>query len=92
VKTASAAEAKAHFAELVREAESGRSVVITRHGKPVVALVSASSVAELDRLRSAGTRAGLASIAGGWKGSDELVKNLGGAGRTPPRKTPRLDE
>ncbi len=92
MKTASAAEAKARFAELVREAENGASVVITRHGKPVVALVSARDLAELDRLRSAGTRGGLAGVAGGWKGSDELVMHVRDARRTPARKSPRLDE
>ena len=32
------AEAKAKFAELVRKAEAGEPVIITRHGHPVVTL------------------------------------------------------
>ncbi|MEM7530051.1 MAG: type II toxin-antitoxin system prevent-host-death family antitoxin [Pseudomonadota bacterium] len=31
-------EAKAQFAELIRRAEAGEAVVITRHGRPVVEL------------------------------------------------------
>jgi len=86
----SAAEAKAHFSECLRAAEQGRDVVITRHGKVVAALVSAAEVAQLRRLRAAGPRAGLAGVAGGWKGSDELVERLGELGRTRSRKVPRL--
>lgn len=32
------AEAKAKFAELVRKAEAGEPVIITRHGRPVATL------------------------------------------------------
>ena len=34
----SIAQAKARFAELVKRAESGEEIVITRHGKPVVSM------------------------------------------------------
>ena len=34
------AHAKTTFSECIRQAEHGQSVVITRHGKPVAALVS----------------------------------------------------
>lgn len=34
--TYSVAEAKAKFSELIDKAEAGQSVVITRHGQPVV--------------------------------------------------------
>jgi prevent-host-death family protein len=33
------ADAKAHFAECVREVEAGRSIVLTRHGRAVARLV-----------------------------------------------------
>ncbi len=66
----SVAEAKAHFSDCVRKVEAGSAVVITRHGKPVVALVPAAELEELERLRAAGPAGGLASIAGGWKGSE----------------------
>lgn len=44
-------EAKAQLTELVRRAESGEVVVLTRHGKPAVRLVPAAEPAprKLDR-------------------------------------------
>lgn len=36
-------EAKAQLTELVRRAESGETVVLTRHGKPAVRLVPAET-------------------------------------------------
>jgi len=50
-----------------RKAEAGDPVVITRHGKPVVALVPAAELEQLERLRAAGPEGGLASLAGGWE-------------------------
>lgn len=90
-KRVSVAEAKAHFADCVRKAETGDPVLITRHGKPVVALVPANDLETLRRLRAAGPEGGLASLAGGWKGSEDLVEILGGLRRTGPRSSPRLD-
>jgi len=37
--TRSVGDAKAHFAECVREVEKGQTVVLTRHGRPVAKLV-----------------------------------------------------
>lgn len=37
----SIAEAKARFAEIIRRAESGEDVVLTRHGRPVAHLTPA---------------------------------------------------
>ena len=87
--TVSAAKAKAEFAECIRKAEAGDSVVITRHGKAVVALVRADRLEQLERLRSAGPAAGLAGLAGGWRGSDELVRVLARSRRTRARRVPR---
>ena len=70
----SLAEAKATFSECIREVESGKSVRITRHGKPVAALVRPQDLENLERLRKAGPEGGLASLAGGWEGSEELVR------------------
>jgi len=50
-------EAKAHFSDHLRASERGESIVITRHGKPVAALVSARDLPELVRLRAAGPAA-----------------------------------
>ncbi len=88
--TVSAAKAKAEFAECVRKAEAGDPVVITRHGRPVVALVRADRLQLLERLGSAGPAAGLAGLLGGWHGSEELVGLLAGSRRTKARRVPRL--
>jgi antitoxin (DNA-binding transcriptional repressor) of toxin-antitoxin stability system len=61
--------------------ESGSLVLITRHGKPVAALVRPNDLEHLERLRKAGPESGLASIAGGWKNSEELAAILDGSPR-----------
>jgi prevent-host-death family protein len=83
--TISAARAKAELAECIRRAEAGEPVVITRHGKPVAALVPADRLQQIERLRAAGPDAGLAGLAGGWTGSEELVEHLREFRRSPPR-------
>jgi prevent-host-death family protein len=88
--TVSAAKAKAEFAECIRRAEAGDPVVITRHGKAVVALVRADRLQQLERLRSAGPAAGLVSLAGGWRASEKLVQQLTGSRRSKTRRGPRL--
>lgn len=40
----SAAEAKASFADLLRRAEAGEEIEVTRYGKPVARLVAAAPV------------------------------------------------
>jgi prevent-host-death family protein len=88
--TVSAAKAKAEFSECIRRAEAGDPVVITRHGKAVVALVRADRLEQLERLRSAGPAAGLAGLAGGWPGSEGLVKVLAGSRRSKTRRVRRF--
>lgn len=75
-KEISLAEAKATLSECIREVEKGQSILIKRHGKPVAALVRPKDLDNLERLRKAGPEGGLASIAGGWKDSEELVQVL----------------
>ena len=89
-KVFSVAETKAHFADCLRAAERGEPVVITRHGKRIAALVPASELQQLERLRAAGPEAGLAGLAGGWKGSEELVDVISRARRSRPRRLPKL--
>ena len=72
-KRISVAEAKATFSECIRHVEAGSSVLITRHGKAVAALVSPNDLEHLERLRKAGPEKGLAGIAGGWENSEELA-------------------
>jgi prevent-host-death family protein len=84
------AEAEAAFAECLRQAERGGPVVVTRHGKTVAAIVSLEDYAALARMKAAGPQKGLASVAGGWKGSDELVDTVLKTRRSRPRRAPRL--
>ena len=84
-RTLSVAQAKATFAACVRWAEDGEPIIISRHGKPVAALVQAADVERLERLRAAGPEGGLASLAGGWKGSEELAKLVRRLGRRSDR-------
>lgn len=90
-KALSVAEAKAGLSDAIRDVEAGGTVVITRHGKPVAALVRADELTALERLRSAGPAGGLASIAGGWKGSDELVTAIQARPRKGRRRLTSLD-
>jgi prevent-host-death family protein len=75
----------------IRAAEDGQPIVITRHGRPVAALVRAEDLEHLDRLRAAGPEGGLASLAGGWEGSDELVTLIESAERRGRREAEPLD-
>ena len=84
----SVAKAKANFSECTRKVEAGSVVVITRHGKPVAALVSPSDLEHLERLRKAGPESGLASIAGGWENSEELVSIIDSSPRQGQRDIP----
>jgi prevent-host-death family protein len=87
-KDFSVAEAKAHFADCLRSAERGDPVVITRHGKAVAAVVAAEDLERLERLRAAGPEGGLASVAGGWAGSEGLAEAIHQSKRSLPRRSP----
>jgi len=79
---------EAHLSDCIQAAEEGDTVVITRNGRPVVALVK---VSEPERLRTVGSQEGLASLAGGWEGSEELIQHVAESPRTPPRTVEDLD-
>jgi prevent-host-death family protein len=85
-RTVSLAQTKSRLAEWIRAAESGETVLITRHGKPVAALVSADDLALLRRVRAASAGQGLAALAGGWADSDELVRLSRGHRRSSRRR------
>jgi prevent-host-death family protein len=87
----SVAEIKATLSERIREAEHGGTVLITRRGRPVAALVSADELDRLRRLQSAGPEGGLASLAGGWKDSQELADLVDSSPRRGRRANARLD-
>ena len=90
-KAMSLAEVKARLSECVRAAENGEPVVITRYGKPVAAVVDTETLEQIRRLRAAGPQGGLASLAGGWEGSEELVEDIDRHCRTGPRDSPGLE-
>jgi len=83
-------EAKTHLSDCIREVEQGGSVLITRHGKAVAALVPANIIDYVERLKKAGPEGGLASLAGGWKGSEGLVQVLARSKRSKTRRHPDL--
>jgi prevent-host-death family protein len=89
----SAVQAKSQLADCLRKAESGEPVIITRHGKPVAAIVAVDRVA-FSKGRHAAPDAGLGGLgglAGGWKGSEDLVKALAKVRRTRSRRPVTLD-
>lgn len=90
-KSLSVAEVKATLSERVRDVENGQTVVITRHGRAVAALVPVEDLEHLARLRAARPEGGLASLAGGWEGSDDLVRILETSPRTGQRELADLD-
>ena len=90
-KEISLAEAKATLSECIRDVEKGLSVLIKRHGKPVAALVRPKDLDNLERLKKAGPEGGLASLAGGWEGSEELASILDSAVRFGHRDEGQLE-
>jgi prevent-host-death family protein len=91
MKRLSVAEAKATFSERIRDVESGEPILITRHGRPVAALVRAEDAEQLERLRASGPEGGLASLAGGWEDSDDLARILSESHRLGQRVPPVLE-
>lgn len=66
-------EVEARLDEYLTAAEAGETVVVIRDGNPVAALVPATPVKQ-----------GLATLAGGWEGSEDLA-DLIEAGRRAAR-------
>lgn len=75
-KTLSTAEVKAHLSESIDIALEEGSVIITRYGKPIAALVSYEDLAQLQRLRSAKETGKLANLAKNWEDSEEFAEIL----------------
>lgn len=46
MRTVGAYEAKAHFAELLREIEAGETIIVTRHGVPIARLMPIGKAAD----------------------------------------------
>lgn len=92
-KTMTAAEAKSHFAESLRLAESGDVVEITRYGKPVAAIVSKQTLERLVRLEATQPQEGLQTLLGRWDDGDEFADAIDEvvASRSKPRELPDVD-
>ena len=90
-KNLSLAEAKATLSECIREVERGEPVVITRHGKPVAAIVTANDLDQVLRLRAASPKAGLASLIGKLKDADDFLAQIDAHKRSGSRATPDLE-
>ena len=86
----SLAEAKATLSECIRKVENGKTMLITRHGKPVAALVRAQDLENFERLKKAGPNGGLASLAGGWEDSEELTSILDESSRVGQRNIEKI--
>jgi antitoxin (DNA-binding transcriptional repressor) of toxin-antitoxin stability system len=91
IKTFFFAEAKATLSECIRKVEKGLSVLFKRHGKPVAVLVRPQHFNNLERFNKAGPEGGLASLAGGWEGSEELAYILDSTVRFGQRDKGRLE-
>ena len=85
-------EAQTTLPECIREIEKGGPLLIMRGEEPVAALVRPKDLEHLEQPSNTGSGTGLASLAGGWKGSDELVRYLEMSPRIGQRDVAPLDE
>lgn len=62
-----------------RAAEAGESILVTRRGRTVAVVLPAAKLGKPDQktVPQLESQAGLAGLAGGWEGSEELVKLIG---------------
>lgn len=84
------AEAKRRFSELIDRVRAGERFVVTRRGRPAVALVPPSELLEAEP-RSLGLAA-LAGALADWKELDEVVEEIyASRRRARDREVPDLD-
>jgi prevent-host-death family protein len=73
-KILSVAEAKSRFSEYVSKvAYAGHRYVITKRGKPLVALVS---IEDLENIQTRGDTEKISDIVGKWENFDEIEKDI----------------
>jgi prevent-host-death family protein len=91
-RAVSIVEAKARFAEFVREAEAGEPVAITRHGRVVAGVVSADDLAAVRARRQSREKGSLLELRKHTE-MNELVKELDAVveGRGAPRHVPGFE-
>ena len=77
-RAVSVVEAKARFAKLVRAAEAGEPIAITRHGRVVAGVVSADDLAAVRARRQTRAKGTLLELRK-HAGMEELVKQLDAA-------------
>ena len=70
MKTIPVADAQAHLMERIHEVEAGESIMITREGEPVAALVKPEDFRQLERFRENG----FAKLISGWDDLEELAR------------------
>jgi prevent-host-death family protein len=86
------AEAKRRFSELVDRVRGGESVLVTRHGKPAVALVPPSSLPDRPPAAELTGFAALAGALGDVEGLDETMAEVVASRRKArDRPAPDLD-
>lgn len=76
-------EVESRMDDFLQTVETGETVVLTRDGKPVATLTPSAEGWRAEASEEAKT--GLASLAGGWEGSDELADLIQKIHRTAPR-------
>ena len=97
-ETVTVTQARAEFAELMnRAAYGGERIVVTRHGRPIGALVSAADLErlqQLDREREPGSGAQVIRLGGGPVGDAGLTSGFGGQdlGLAARRQPPGADD
>ena len=73
-KVVSVAEVKSHFSEYVSKvAYTGEKFLITKRGKPLVALVS---IEDLKNIKADEEEKGLSEIIGKWENFEEIEDNI----------------
>lgn len=92
-KKIAVSEAKENLPRYLREIRTGESVLITRYGRPVAALVSLESLARLEESSEEAPEKGLAGLAQRWNDGDELADDMARLTRRrrPPRDVSDLD-
>lgn len=88
LKSVPITEIEAHPRSWFRAAEAGESILVTRQGQTVVIVLPAAKLGNQlqETVPPIESPAGLAGVAGGWEGSEELVKLIGRNRRRRRRK------